>query len=181
MLQFGFDPVFVRWIKACIKSSWIAPLVNGHAANLFKASQGLHQSYPLSPMLYVIQASVLSFQLDRCQQNNELLGLRISHGVKNVNHAQFADDTILLGGASVASARLFKRELEKYQDASGSLINYNKSQILSWNCNPRDLADISRIIGIKGSSQWVDFKYLGVPIFKAAPKVSSWIPLMEKN
>ena len=103
-------------------------------------------------MLYVIQASMLSFQLDLCQQNNELLGLRIARGVKDVNHAQFANDTILLGGASVVSARLFKRELEKYQDASGSLINYNKSQILTWNCNPRDLADISRTLGINGCS-----------------------------
>ena len=80
----------------------------------------------------------------------------------------------------MVSARLFKRELEKYQDASGSLINYNKSQVLSWKCNSRDLTDISKILEIKGSPQWVDLKYLRVPIFKATPKVSSWLPLIEK-
>ena len=84
-------------------------------------------------MLYFIQAYVLSFQLDHCQQNNELLGLRISCGVKNVNHAQFSDDTILLGGASTISARLFKRELDMYQESLGRLLNYNKSHIYSWN------------------------------------------------
>ena len=61
MLHFGFDLGFVRWIQACIKSSWISPLVNGRAANFFKASRGLRQGCLLSPMLYVIQASVLSF------------------------------------------------------------------------------------------------------------------------
>ena len=131
MLRFGFDPGFVRWIQACIKSPWIAPLVNGRTNNFFKASRGLCQGFPLSPMLYVIQASILSFQLDRCQPHNELLGLCISQGVKNINHAQFADDTILLGGASSISARIFKRELDMYQEASGSLIKYNKSHIFS--------------------------------------------------
>ena len=42
MLRFGFDPGFVRWIQACIKSPWIAPLVNGRIANFFKASHGIH-------------------------------------------------------------------------------------------------------------------------------------------
>ena len=173
MLRFGFDLGFVRWIQACIKSSWISPLVNGRAANFFKASCGLCQGCPLSLMLYVIQASILNFQLDRYQQHNELLGIRISRGVKNINHAQFADDTILLGGASSILARLFKWELDMYQEASGSLLNYNKSHIFSWNFSPRDLADISKILGIKWTSQWSDFKYLGVPIFKTTPKASS--------
>ena len=70
-----------------------------------------------------------------------------------MNHAQFADDTILLRRVSVISARLFKRELDLYQEVSNSLINYNKSQILSWNCNPREMVDISRILGINGKTQ----------------------------
>ena len=80
----------------------------------------------------------------------------------------------------MVSTRLFKRELEKYQDTLGSLINYNKSHILTWNCNPRDLADISRILGITRKSQWDVFKYLGAPIFRATLKSSSWLPLVEK-
>ena len=110
---------FIRWIQACISGPWITPLVNGHAAGFFEASRGLHQGFSLSPLLYAIQASVLSFQLDQIQLHNNLIGLRISRGVKDINHAQFVDDTILLGGASVQSTRLFKSELELYQDALG--------------------------------------------------------------
>ena len=36
MLRFGFDPGLVRWIQACIKALWIAPLVNGRATNFSK-------------------------------------------------------------------------------------------------------------------------------------------------
>ena len=66
ILRFGFGPYFIRWIQACIKSPWISPLVNGQAANLFQASRGLRQGFLLSPLLYVIQASVLSFHLNIC-------------------------------------------------------------------------------------------------------------------
>jgi hypothetical protein len=78
MENFGFAPAFINWIKACIGSPWIAPLVNGWATRFFQASRGLRQGCPLSPLLYAIQASVLSFQLDHCQTQNNLLGLRIA-------------------------------------------------------------------------------------------------------
>ena len=78
------------------------------------------------------------------------------------------------------SSRLFQKELSLYQEASGSLINFRKSQILSWNCNPREMADISKIMGIEGKTNWESFKYLGVPIFKASPKSSPWLQIIDK-
>ena len=35
MLIFGFDPSFIRWVKACISNPWIAPLINGRASSFF--------------------------------------------------------------------------------------------------------------------------------------------------
>ena len=61
MLKLGFHPQLVSWVRACISGPWIAPLVNGRLANFFHASRGLRQGCPLSPLLYVIQASVLIF------------------------------------------------------------------------------------------------------------------------
>ena len=39
----GFRQNFVKWIRACISEPWIAPLVNGRAAEFFKATRGLRQ------------------------------------------------------------------------------------------------------------------------------------------
>jgi hypothetical protein len=64
MEKLGFTPAFISWIKACIGSPWIAPLVNRQVARFFQATRGLRQGCPLSPLLYAIQASIPSFQLD---------------------------------------------------------------------------------------------------------------------
>ena len=129
MRNFGFSQNFIGWVKACISAPWIAPLVNGRPTNFFQASIGLRQGCPLSPVLFIIQASVLSFQLNRRLQNRSLSGIRIVQNVKEVNHAQFADDTLLLGAANLHNARKFKTELDIYRRCSGSEINYNKSKI----------------------------------------------------
>eukprot|EP00253_Pinus_taeda_P034834 PITA_34834 len=149
MKKMDFSIPFINWLKACIASPWIAPLVNGRSTDFFNASRGLRQGCPLSPLLYSIQASVLSFQLDYCQQVQTLPGLRMVHNVKDINHAQFVDDTLLLGGASIISARYFKKELDIYKEASGSKINYLKSTIYGWNCSVKDLADIARLLEMK--------------------------------
>eukprot|EP00253_Pinus_taeda_P010228 PITA_10228 len=159
----------------------IAPLVNGRSTNFFQASRGLRQGCPLSPLLYSIQASVLSFQLDHNQQNHTLPGLRTTHKAKDINHAQFADDTLLLGGASLCSARHFKREVDIYRSISGSKINYRKCSIYGWNCSTKELADIARLLEMDGNRNWESFKYLGIQIFKSKPKVAHWLPLLDKT
>ena len=50
----------------------------------------------------------------------------MAHNVKDINHAQFADDTMLLGGAGVHSAKNFKKELDIYLQISGSKIKNSK-------------------------------------------------------
>ena len=129
MLKMGFHPYLVRWIRACIVGPWIAPLVNGRLNNFFQASRGLRQGFPLSPLLYAIQASVLSFQLNKSMQQRILIGLSISPRVERINHAQFADDTLLLGQANLSTARSLKKELDDYIEISGSEINLRKSKI----------------------------------------------------
>ena len=35
MSKFGFYKIFVKWVKACISSPWIASLVNGRPTKFF--------------------------------------------------------------------------------------------------------------------------------------------------
>jgi hypothetical protein len=104
----------------------------------------------------------------------------MTRGDKEINHAQFVDDKLLLGGASTLIARKFKQELDLYKEASGSKFNYRKSQIFGWNFSPREMVEISRILEIEGKTQWDSFKYLGMPISKSSPNLAHWLPLIDK-
>ena len=104
----------------------------------------------------------------------------MARGTKDINHAQFTDDTIFLGGASQIIAHCFKNEMNRYYHASGSKINLRKSQIYGWNINPREMLDITRILNMDGVVTWESFNYLGIPIFKSKPKSSAWNPIVEK-
>ena len=126
MHKLGFSKKFCRWIKACVVRPWIAPLVNGRLAGFFQASQGLCQGYPLSPFLYLIVVESMSKKLQALQNNSEIRGLKIARGFKNANHSQFVDNTILLGGASVIIAKIFKEVISTFLKASDGEINATK-------------------------------------------------------
>lgn len=95
----GFDANFRNWVKSFIGEPWIAPLINGCATDFFKVSRGQRQGCPLFPLLYVLKALVLSLLLDRRRQYQDLMGVRMTRVVQNINHAQFAGETLLIGGA----------------------------------------------------------------------------------
>ena len=76
--------------------------------------------------------------------------MRIALGVKDINHAQFADDTLLMGGASLQTTRKFKNELAAYTEISGSVISPTKSKIYDWNITPNEMLEIARVLGMEG-------------------------------
>ena len=108
------------------------------------------------------------------------MGISIAPRVKRMNHAQFVDDTLLLGQANLTTARSFKNELDAYTEASGSEISLRKSKIYSWNCPPIEMTEISRTLNMEGTSRWDSIKYLGIPLVKATPRNILWMPLLEK-
>jgi hypothetical protein len=95
--SFGFNQEFINLIKACLEKIWIAPLVNGRPANFFIATRGLRQGYPLSPFLYILMEDSLSRNLSSEKQEGNIPGIRIVKGIDPVNHALFADDSLMLG------------------------------------------------------------------------------------
>ena len=72
----------------------------------------------------------------------------MARGTKDINHAQFVNDTIMLGGANHLIERRFKFEFDSYFKASSNKLNLRKSMIYSWNINPREMSEIYFILGI---------------------------------
>jgi hypothetical protein len=110
--RFGFNRDFIKWVISCIKNPWIAPLIKGWPTYFFKASRGLDQGCPLSPLLYVMMVETLNRRLEWEKSSGKIPRLWITRGVKRINHSQFVDDTLLLGGASKVTAFSFKNILD---------------------------------------------------------------------
>jgi len=105
--------------------------VNGQAAEFFKGERGLRQGYPLSPSLYILMVDCLSRKLEEERRKGNLEGIKIVRGLKSLNHSQFLDDTLLLGGASSIIATRFKVVMGSFLEATRGRINKYMSKIYS--------------------------------------------------
>ena len=123
----------------------------------------------------------MSKKLQALQNNNELRGLKIARGVKNANHSQFADDTILLGGASVIIAEIFKEVISTFLKDSDGKFNAAKTKIYGWNFPTRTMARIARILGYEATTNWNSFRYLGISIHKGIKKKSRLEGICSRN
>jgi hypothetical protein len=115
-------------------------------------------------------AESLNRSLEWGSASGNIPGIKIAQGVKRLNHSQFADDTILLSGASKVLARRILRVLDIFLIILGGSLNKEKSQIYTWNVSIGTRARITRIMGIAITQDWKSFKYLGLPLcLKALP------------
>eukprot|EP00253_Pinus_taeda_P007045 PITA_07045 len=178
--KFGISEFFTSRVMECISYNWTAPLINGRPCNTFQSSRGLRQGCPLSPFLYIIMAETLSLHLENKRKLKEIIGVEIVRGTKGINLSLFANDTLLIGGASSLMAKRFKNILDLFLQASGGKLNNKKCMVYTWNV-PRYIAQrISMIMEIPAQSNWSHFMYLGLPLAKEAIKTEVWVKLVEK-
>jgi len=112
--KLGFSREIVEDIHASISTPWIAPLINGRTSDFFQSTRGPRQGCPLSPFLNIIMAETLSSALKNQRKERNITGIKIAKGVKTITHSLFADETVLLGGASTIIARRLKKILDDF-------------------------------------------------------------------
>ena len=106
--------------------------------------------------------------------------IKSASDVESINHALFADDTLLLGGASLRLPRVFKDIMQHFCTVSGALINNRKSAVYGWNATPETIANISHLLGFEGFSNWNKVKYLGLPLTLGQNNPSRWLEIVCK-
>ena len=105
----------------------------------------------MSPFLYLLVEESMSMKLQHLQDSSDLKGLKIARGIKAINHAHFADDTILLGGAPSIIAERFNCALSAFLKSFDDKVNSIKSKVCGWNCPPRTLARIASALRFEGN------------------------------
>ncbi|XP_074278244.1 uncharacterized protein LOC141601837 [Silene latifolia] len=178
LLTFGFPSRLVNLIMNCVTTVSYEILLNGAPLHPFKPQCGLRQGDPLSPYLFILCMEVLSCNIESAQREGKLQGFRLCRGVSLLTHLFFADDSVFFFHNKGMAVRHLKRLLVNYCEASGQVINEDKSGIIfSPNTNLRKVRFCLKSLNIKHN---IGFgKYLGLPTEFQQSKKEIFMGLVE--
>ena len=90
-------------------------------------TRGIQQGDPISPYLFLLIADSLSHMVRKENALGNLRGIKIRRNSPELTHLLFADDSLLFLEASNANLLVMKNIFNVYCDASGQLVNFDKS------------------------------------------------------
>ena len=125
----GFHRTWVNWIMACVSTVKYSVLINGQSHGYISPERALRQGDLLSPFLFVLCAEGLSYLLNQKASEGLINGIQFSPNGPAVHHLFFADDSLFLFRADMLQCQVFKEVLQKYAEATGQVINLNKSSL----------------------------------------------------
>ncbi|GMJ00001.1 hypothetical protein HRI_003669300 [Hibiscus trionum] len=177
--EMGFGKRWCSWIFKCISSATISVLVNGVPTPHFSLARGLRQGCSLSPLLFNIVGEAFHLMLDKGVSKGLFSGFQI--GKENplyLSHLQFADDLIILCGASIGEIRNVKRTLRVFEIASGLHLNLSKSHLFGININSVLIENWASSIGCSAGN--LPTMYLGLPLGNNRNSTALWDPVVSK-
>ncbi|KAK6163792.1 hypothetical protein DH2020_000656 [Rehmannia glutinosa] len=176
----GFSEIFVRWVEVVLWSARISVLLNGTLVGYFPCFRGVRQGDPLSPSLFCIAEEVLGRFIAAAMDQSRLSSFTAPRGIVFPSSILYADDIVIMCGASSTNAQVLFQILTHYADISGQVFNPQKSKVyFGSKVSPYVHGRVQHILGIHpGAFPTV---YLGAPIFKGAPpKVADLQPVFDK-
>lgn len=97
----GFDDRWRAWIRACVFSGNLSVLVNGSPTEDISIKKGLKQGDLLAPFLFLLVAEGLSGLMRQAVALHLFTGISLGDHGPTISHLQYADDTLLIGEATV--------------------------------------------------------------------------------
>lgn len=130
MLKLGFAEKWVKLLMYCISSVSYQVIINGEAKGRIQSSRKLRQGDPLSPFMFIICTEPLISLLKGTEEERRITELRIVRASPSVSHILFADDSLFFCKAEVLQCAEIFNTIKLCGDASGKLMNPNKSSII---------------------------------------------------
>ena len=149
----GFDERWCSRIMQLVRSGHTAININGEVGPFFKASRGVKQGDPVSPLLFNLAVEALAGILDKAKLAGHLKRV-VSHLVPDgggVTHLKYADDTMIMVESSFCSVlkkcldlrltliiarwwSLAIRRLSSFGSQITSTVGWRHSPYLTWGC-----------------------------------------------
>jgi hypothetical protein len=163
LISMGYPIKMADLILRCISSVTYQILINGQPSKSFSPERGLRQGDPLSPYLFILCADVLLGLIHKAANSKEIHGIKVARTAPQLSHLFFADDSLLFSRASSHEATKILDILATYEQASGQMVNLDKSEAsFSRNVRTEDKDMICNMMGAKVVE--AQSRYLGFPI-----------------
>lgn len=89
-------------------------------------------------------------------------GFSFGENQVEVSHLQFADDTLILGDASISNVQTLKAIFRCFELVSGLKVNFHKSSLMGLNVEEDFMVTAADYLNCKLGS--FSFMYLGLPV-----------------
>jgi len=113
--RLGFNPIWIKWIKACLELASVSVLVNGSPKEEFKPKRGLRQGDPLAPFLFLIVAEGLTGLMRNARSVGRFKGVKVGSQRVQVDLLQFADDTLFFCSPTYHNVLVIKAMLRSFE------------------------------------------------------------------
>lgn len=130
LLRLGFATARTKLIIRCCSTVSCSFLINDSAHGKVFPLRGIRQGDPLSPYIIILCSEVLLVFCVEAHHIGHLAGICAARRAPQINHFLFADDTMFFLKTDEESCDTLTHILWSYEQASGQMINVNKSSII---------------------------------------------------
>jgi len=164
---------------ACVENVNYAVIINGIPSHFFQVERGLRQGCPLSPLLFILAMNSLSIHINKVVTENRCRPIMICRN-NFISHILFVDDVLIFAMLCRISWICLSDILERFQRASGLIINKAKSTLFHNDVNMELVNWISELFGIETWSLKEGLKYLGFQLKAKGYSKNDWQWLIER-
>eukprot|EP00253_Pinus_taeda_P031661 PITA_31661 len=179
LAKIGLRSKGIEWVMACVDNVHFSVIINGIPSSFFKAERGLRQGCPLSPLLFILVMNTLSLQINRAVADKECRPVKFCKDIY-LSHNLFVDDILIFAMLCKKSCICIFNILQKFQSASGILINKDKSKLFHTNSNEDLILWIASLLGIAQESIDNGIKYLGFNLKAKGYRKQDWSWLIDR-
>ena len=159
LLKLNFGTMLIRWVKLFYTNISAVVNVNGWFSREFCIERGVKQGDPMSSYLFILCVEILAVNI---RANKNIKG--ITFGRHEHKLSMFADDANLFIEYSPISMNNLLSTLDKFSQASGLKINFEKSVAYCIGVKPKN--NFKTNIAITWSDSNVETLGIKIPLWK---------------